>query len=162
MARAKSPVVGQEAPDFTLPGVQLVDDDVVRRDITLSALRGSPVLLVFYPGDETAGCTAQLCSYSSGLGAFDELGAEVVAVSRQGLESHEHFARKERLSMPLLADTEGTVIDRYGVSLAGLTARRSEFLIDAAGIVRYRRIGIVGVTWTKPEELVAELAKLAA
>ncbi|MCI2959259.1 peroxiredoxin [Agromyces atrinae] len=155
---AASPAIGSIAPDFTLPGTVLKDGRPVRGEYTLSAHRGHPLLLVFYPGDETPGCTAQLCEYSSGLGSLSALGAEVWAVSRQDVVSHEHFARKEGLELPLLADETGSVVSAYGVSLAGVGTRRSEFLIDADGVVRWKRVGILGVHWSSVDALHDQLA----
>ena len=66
----KSPAIGQAAPDFTLPGVLLADGAAERRDFALSAQRGRPLVLAFYPGDETSVCTKQMCSYSAGLDRF--------------------------------------------------------------------------------------------
>src|ERR1700730_14335191 len=96
------PSVGDVAPDFELPGTG-------DRTYRLSDYRGQPVVLVFYPGDSTPVCTAQLRSYSSDMGDFEDLGAQVLALSPQDLESHREFACREELKMPLLADTDKAV-----------------------------------------------------
>ena len=108
---AKTPDVGQAAPDFTLPGVVLADGEAAQGEYTLSAQRGKPIVLAFYPGDNTAVCTRQLCSYTSGLESFTGFGATVWAISPQGLASHEQFARKYSLAFPLLAD-EGLTVSK--------------------------------------------------
>lgn len=156
---AKKAQVGDIAPDFTLPGIT-VTGEAERRDFVLSAERGHPVVLVFYPGDETSVCTAQLCSYQSELGAFTELGATVWGISLQDVDSHEHFARKERLSFPLLADTGGAVVDAYGVGMPGLGLRRSVFIIDADGVIRWKHVALVGATFRSADEIRSQLELL--
>lgn len=158
----KSPVVGSVAPDITLPGIVLVDGEVEQSEYTLSAERGHPVLLVFYPGDETAVCTAQLCSYSAELAQFSDLGATVLAVSMQDLASHEKFARKEKLGFPLLADTDGTAVAAYGIGLPGLGLRRSVFLIDAEGVVRWKHVALIGATFQSASTIRTQLERIAA
>lgn len=163
MARlARTPETGQAAPDFTLPGVVLADGDGVQSEYTLSAQRGSPVVLAFYPGDNTTVCTKQLCSYTSGLENFSGFGATVWAISPQGLASHEKFARKYNLAFPLLAD-EGLAVSRqYGITLGGVGLRRSVFVIDADGILRWKHVTLVGLTFPTAETISAQLAALQA
>lgn len=162
MALARTPETGQAAPDFTLPGVLLTGDDAVRADYTLSAQRGNHVVLAFYPGDNTAVCTRQLCSYTSGLEGFSDFGAAVWAISPQGLASHEQFARKYNLAFPLLAD-EGLAVSRsYGITLGGAGLRRSVFVIDADGILRWKHVTLVGLTFPSAEAISAQLAALKA
>ena len=159
---ANGPEVGDKAPDFTLPGLQLTDSGVEHGSYTLSADLGHPVVLAFYPGDETSVCTRQLCSYSSGLEQFTGLQATVWGISPQGLESHEQFARKHELRMPLLADTEREAVRRYGIGLGGSSLRRSVFVIDADGVVRYRHVALVGLTYRSTDTLVKALESLSA
>ena len=159
---AKTPETGQSAPDFTLPGIELKDGAVARADYTLSGQRGSPLVLAFYPGDNTSVCTRQLCSYTSGLEAFTDYGATVWAISPQGLDSHEQFARKYSLAFPLLAD-EGLKVSRlYGITLGGAGLRRSVFVVDAEGILRWKHVTLVGLTFPKTEAITAQLAALAS
>jgi thioredoxin-dependent peroxiredoxin len=159
---AKTPETGQTAPDFTLRGVMLTGDTGVQSEYTLSAQRGSPVVLAFYPGDNTAVCTKQLCSYTSGLEAFTDFGATVWAISPQGLASHEQFARKYSLAFPLLAD-EGLAVSReYGITLGGAGLRRSVFVIDAAGVLRWKHVTLVGLTYPAAATISAQLAALKA
>jgi peroxiredoxin Q/BCP len=159
---AKTPDTGQAAPDFTLSGVALKDGDAVESQYTLSAHRGSPIVLAFYPGDNTAVCTRQLCSYTSGLESFTGFGAAVWAISPQVLASHEQFARKYRLAFPLLAD-EGLAVSRqYGITLGGAGLRRSVFVIDGGGIVRWKHVTLVGLTFPPAKTIAAQLAALKA
>ncbi len=159
---ARTPEIGQAAPDFTLPGVMLMDGNAVFPDFTLSAQRGSPLVLAFYPGDNTAVCTRQLCSYASGLEQFTNFGATVWAISPQGVESHEQFARKYGLALPLLADEGLKVSRQYGITLGSAGLRRSVFVIDADGIVRWKHVTLVGLTFPSAKTISAQLAVLAA
>jgi thioredoxin-dependent peroxiredoxin len=159
---AKTPEIGQSAPDFTLPGVTLADGEGVRSDYTLSALRGTPVVLAFYPGDNTSVCTKQLCSYTSGLESFSNFGATVWAISPQGLDSHEKFASKFNLAFPLLADEGLKVSRQYGITLGGAGLRRSVFVVDADGILRWKHVTLVGLTFPSAETISAQLSALAA
>jgi peroxiredoxin Q/BCP len=159
---AKTPEIGQSAPDFTLPGVTLADGEGVRSDYTLSALRGNPVVLAFYPGDNTSVCTRQLCSYTSGLESFSNFGATVWAISPQGLDSHEKFAGKFNLAFPLLADEGLKVSRQYGITLGGAGLRRSVFVVDSDGILRWKHVTLVGLTFPSAETISAQLSALAA
>jgi peroxiredoxin Q/BCP len=159
---AKTPDVGQVAPDFTLPGVLLADGEAAQGLYTLSQQRGNPVVLAFYPGDNTAVCTRQLCSYTSGLESFTGFGATVWAISPQGLASHEQFARKYSLAFPLLAD-EGLAVSRdYGITLGGAGLRRSVFVIDADGVLRWKHVTLVGLTFPSADTIAGQLAALPA
>lgn len=159
---AKTPETGQVPPDFTLPGIELTGGEAVQAEYTLSEQRGTPIVLAFYPGDNTAVCTRQLCSYTSGLESFTGFGAMVWAISPQGLASHEQFARKYNLAFPLLAD-EGLVVARqYGITLGGAGLRRSVFVIDADGVLRWKHITLVGLTFPTAQAIAAQLASLKA
>ena len=159
---AKTPDTGRAAPDFTLPGVVVKDGDAVQAEYALSAQRSRPVVLAFYPGDNTQVCTKQLCSYTSGLENFTNFGADVWAISPQGLASHEQFARKYNLGFPLLADEGLKVSRQYGITLGGAGLRRSVFVIDANGILRWKHVTLVGLTFPPAETISAQLAALAA
>lgn len=140
--------VGDVAPEFTLPGTG-------GKSYSLSSFRGQPVVLVFYPGDDTPVCTKQLNSYNNELSAFDSVGAQVLAISAQDLESHEQFASKHGFNFPLLADTEKSVASLYGTVGPLGFPRRSVFVVDASGVVRYAHRAIAGLTFRPVEELVA-------
>ncbi|MEL6104265.1 MAG: peroxiredoxin, partial [Pseudomonadota bacterium] len=96
------------APDFTLP--QSGGDDV-----TLSDLRGSAVVLYFYPKDDTPGCTKESIAFSEHLAAFTDAGAKVFGISKDSVAKHEKFTTKHDLTVPLLSDETGTVCEDYGV-----------------------------------------------
>ena len=157
---AKIPSVGQGAPGFSLPGVRLAAGRPERREYSLSEHRGRPLVLAFYPADDTAVCTRQLCAYSSGLDRFTALGAAVWGVSPQSLDSHEAFARKHNLAMPLLADNDLSVAESYGVALAGKGLRRAVFLLDAHGTVRWRHVAVLGLTYRRVDTLTEQLRML--
>lgn len=142
--------VGETAPDFSLPGTG-------SRTYSLSAYRGQPVVLVFYPGDDTPVCTKQLNSYNNELSAFETVGAQVLAISAQDMTSHEEFAAKHGFKFPLLADTEKTVASLYGTVGPLGFPRRSVFVIDAQGIIRYAHRAIAGLTFRPVDELVAAI-----
>ena len=147
--------VGDPAPDFTLPGVE----GTTRRDYTLSEYRGRKVVLAFYPGDFTPGCTKQMCQYRDNFEEFQGVDAVLLGISPQDVDSHERWIEKRQLPFPLLADTEKKVIDEYGVRGFGpIAVKRSTFVIDAGGIVRHKRVASIGVTWDKP----GALAKVVA
>jgi len=158
---AKTPEIGAVPPDFTLPGIQLTGTDVSKSEYTLSQHRGQPIVLAFYPGDNTTVCTRQLCSYTSGLESFTGFGADVWAISPQGLASHEQFARKYRLAFPLLADEGLAVSRRYGIALGGVGLRRAVFVIDADGVLRWRHVTLVGLTFPSASTISAQLAALS-
>lgn len=155
-----TPDIGQVAPDFTLPGITTVDGEPVKAHFTLSERRGHPVVLAFYPADNSPGCTAQLCSYQDELDTFKDLGAEIWGISRQRTGSHEKFTRTKRLGFPLLADEKGDVVNLYGVGLLGLGVRRSIFIIDAEGRIAWKHVALVGVTSQSADTLKRELVKL--
>jgi peroxiredoxin Q/BCP len=155
-----TPELGQQAPDFTLPGVVVRDGEATRADYTLSAAKGTPVVLAFYPGDETLVCTKQLCSYADNLAVFAGVGAQVWAVSPQDVDSHEKFARHRGLPFPLLADTDRSVVRAYGIALAGIGLRRSVFVIDGDGVLRWKTVGLLGLNYATTDEIGAQLAAL--
>jgi peroxiredoxin Q/BCP len=145
--------VGDAAPDFTLPGTG-------GRDYSLSDYSGKPLVIAFYPGDDTPVCTKQLNSYNDGIDQFVELDAQVIAISAQDMSSHDGFAAKHGFDFPLLADTEKTVAGKYGtLGLMGFP-RRSVFIVDADGIIRYAHRAIAGLTYRPVKELISELGKL--
>ena len=95
--------VGQPAPDFTLPGIQNGE----KRDYTLSEYRGKNVILAFYPGDFTPGCTKQMCSYRDNLDELDATGAVLLGISPQDVDSHEKWAEKKSFTTNLSKVCEG-------------------------------------------------------
>ena len=126
---------GTPAPDF-----ELASDS--GETVKLSDLRGKPVVLYFYPKDDTPGCTAQACGIRDAWGEFERAGAVVLGVSPDDERSHVKFREKYELPFPLLADTEHATAEAYGVwkekSYAGrsyMGVERSTFVIDADGNV---------------------------
>jgi peroxiredoxin Q/BCP len=129
--------VGDSAPDFELPGSG-------GKTYKLSEFRGSKVILAFYPGDFTTVCTKQFCSYRDNDERIDNLGAQVLGISAQSVDSHERFIAENSLNVPLLADEDRSVAKAYGVA-AGPLVRRSIFLVDEQGVIRYRHVALVGL-----------------
>lgn len=134
------------APDFTLP-----------RDggatLTLSSLRPAPVVLFFYPKDNTPGCTREATEFSARMDEFTAAGAKVVGISKDSVKSHDNFVRKQGLVVPLVSDESSTTCEDYGTwvekSMYGKTylgIERSTFLIDGQGqIVRtWRKVKVPG------------------
>jgi peroxiredoxin Q/BCP len=126
---------GDPAPDFTLRS----DAD---EDVTLSSLRGKPVVLYFYPKDDTPGCTAQACGIRDSYSEFEQAGAIVLGVSPDGVAKHVKFREKYDLPFTLLADPDHEVAERYGVwgekkymGRAYMGVSRTTFVIDAGGTV---------------------------
>jgi peroxiredoxin Q/BCP len=138
---------GDAAPDFTLPGTG-------GRSYSLTEYRGQPVVLVFYPGDNTPVCTKQLTSYTENIGQFADVGAQVLAISPQSVESHEGFAAKHGFTFPLLADTDKKVAALYGTLGPLGFPRRSVFVIDGDGVIRYAHRAIAGLTYRSTDELI--------
>jgi peroxiredoxin Q/BCP len=120
---------GQPAPDFEL---RTDTGETIR----LSSLHGRPVVLYFYPKDDTPGCTAQACGIRDAFERFEEGGAVVLGVSADSEESHRRFREKYGLPFTLVADPERTLAEPYGVGREGKTSyERSTFVIDAGGDV---------------------------
>ncbi|MCE2735276.1 MAG: peroxiredoxin [Acidimicrobiaceae bacterium] len=140
--------MGETAPDFTLPGTG-------GTSYTLSSFRGNPVVIVFYPGDDSPVCTKQLNSYNNELSAFEGVGAQVLAISAQDIDSHESFASKYGFKFPLLADTDKAVATAYGTVGPLGFPRRSVFVVDGQGVIRYAHRAIAGLTFRPVDELIA-------
>jgi len=144
MAKARE---GDIAPDFTLPWTG-------EGEFSLAERRGRWVILAFYPGDFTPTCTKQFCNYRDGREQIDDLDAEVVGISPQDVDSHEKWIKAKEFPFPLLADTDKTVIDAYGVKGFGpIPVKRSTFVVDAEGVLRHKRVASIGMTWDKPGQL---------
>jgi thioredoxin-dependent peroxiredoxin len=133
---------GEAAPDFTLAS------DAGER-VTLSSFRGRPVVLYFYPKDDTPGCTKQACSFRDAYGEFEERGATILGVSPDDEGSHVRFKEKYGLPFTLLADPEHQVAEQYGVWVEKNTygkksmgIKRSTFVIDTEGNVARAMLGV--------------------
>ena len=126
---------GDRAPAFTLPGTD-------GRRVSLKDFAGSPVIVYFYPADDTPGCTKEACQFNDNLRAFDRAGAAVLGISPDGAESHDAFRSKYGLRFPLLSDPDHKVMERYGAwgekTLYGkkmVGVIRSTFLVGPSGRV---------------------------
>jgi thioredoxin-dependent peroxiredoxin len=148
---AKTPQVGEHAPDFELQGTD--------GPFKLSEHRGERVVLLFYPGDNTMVCTKQFCSYRDRADDFAALDATVVGISAQDLASHESFIAKHSLTVPLLADVDKAVARKYDAANA-LGVKRAVLVIDEQGIVRHRHDHMLGLDYQSVDELKAALDAL--
>jgi peroxiredoxin Q/BCP len=132
--------VGSKAPNFTLPSQS--GEMVNLRDF----LGQKPVVLFFYPKDDTPGCTKQARAFRDGYEEFGKLDAEVIGISSDSVESHKSFAAKHSLPFPLLSDEGGRVRKLYGVpSTLGLIPGRVTYVVDAEGVVRHVFASQLGV-----------------
>ena len=145
--------VGDAAPDFELPGTG-------GKTYRLADYRGKKVVLAFYPGDFTAVCTKQFCSYRDEGEKLDGIGAEVLGISPQSVESHERFTEEKRLNVPLLADEDKSVARAYGVT-AGPMVRRAIFVVDEEGVIRHRKVTLVGLSFESVDDLERAVAAIA-
>lgn len=145
-AKAAGPQVGETAPDFTLPVTG-------GGEVTLSDLRGAPVVLFFYPRDDTPGCTKESIGFSERQAEFTQVGAQVFGISRDSMDKHDKFAAKHGLTVPLLSDTDGAVTESYGVWVEknmygrkSMGIERATYLIDAEGKVAlvWRKVKVPG------------------
>ena len=134
---AKHPRVGEPAPDFELDGTD--------GSFRLSDHRGERVVLLFYPGDNTAVCTKQFCSYRDNAEAFGALDATVVGISSQSVESHLGFSDKHGLNVPLLADEDSAVAKSYGAHAPMIGTKRAVIVVDEEGVVRHRHDHVLGL-----------------
>ena len=137
---------GKKAPDFNAA----TDGG---RKLKLSDLRGKPVVLYFYPKDDTSGCTAEACGFRDSLPNFGKLKAQVIGVSKDSADKHDKFKKKYGLNFPLVSDGDGKICEKYGTwiekSLYGrkyMGIDRATFLIDNNGVVRkvWRKVKVNG------------------
>lgn len=145
---AKTPRVGEQAPDFELQGTS--------GPFKLSDHRGERVVLLFYPGDNTPVCKRQFCSYRDRADDFAALEATVVGISAQDLDSHEGFIAKNNLTVPLLADTDKAVGKAYSAS-----GKRAVIVIDEQGAVRHRHDHLLGLDYQSVDDIKAALDSLS-
>jgi thioredoxin-dependent peroxiredoxin len=124
--------VGDAAPAFQL-------SDQAGNSVSLENFRGKPVVLYFYPKDDTPGCTAESCAFRDQYEVFQSTGAAVVGISGDSPESHQKFASKYQLPFTLLSDPGDKVRKAFGATTAfGLIPGRITYVIDGAGVVRYQ------------------------
>ncbi|MCC6467481.1 MAG: thioredoxin-dependent thiol peroxidase [Alphaproteobacteria bacterium] len=138
--------IGKAAPDFTMA----TDGGGT---VSLSKLKGKPVVLYFYPKDNTSGCTKEACDFRDAMPNFGKLKATVIGVSKDGAKSHDGFKAKQKLNFTLASDEDGKVCAAYGAwiekSMYGrkyMGIDRSTYLIDAKGVVRniWRKVKVPG------------------
>jgi peroxiredoxin Q/BCP len=128
--------IRDKTPGFTLPA-----DGGGK--VSLADFKGKPVVLYFYPKDDTPGCTAEACAFRDSLPDFSKLNTAVIGISRDSAASHDKFKTKYKLTFPLAADEDGKTCEAYGVwaekSMYGkkyMGIERSTFLVDGKGVIR--------------------------
>lgn len=152
--------VGDLAPNFALDGVE--GDGTGQRQFSLDTFRGAPVVLVFYPSDSSPVCTAQLRSYTDDMTAFASVGAQVLALSPQSVADHVAFAKQNGgFGFPLLADVDKQVAKEYAILGPIGFYRRSVFVIDAKGIIRWVRRAAAGLTFRPVDEIVEAVRSIS-
>lgn len=151
---ASTPQVGDPAPDFTLEGTD--------GPFTLADRRGERIVLAFYPGDETAVCTKQMCSYRDRADDLAGLGVTVIGISGKDVASKEAFRDHHGLTVPLLADPDHAVARAYGVASRVMGTKRATFVIDEAGRIAWKKVHAIGLTFVTVDELQQVLAGLPA
>lgn len=129
---------GDSAPDFTAMATG-------GQHLSLHELRGQPVILVFYPMDNTPGCTIQLCALRDQWGRLKEHEVAVLGINPGNLDSHEKFARQHHYPFPLVVDENGEIARRYGVKRTMGVNQRTVFVLDGEGVVRYSKEGLPSV-----------------
>lgn len=146
--------VNDQAPDFSL-------QDEQGNTFTLSSRQGERLLLVFYPGDNTPVCTRQLCDYRDGVDSFAGLGVSVIGISNDSAESHRKFKEKHQLPFTLLTDPDLVVAALYdSKGLMGM--KRSVYLVDEEGRVRYRHVEPLAAFRRKRDEILQAIGDLDA
>jgi peroxiredoxin Q/BCP len=151
----KRPRRGDPAPTFCLEGTG-------GRSYGLTAHPGEPVVLVFYPADHSPVCTQQLRSYSEDLGPLEKLGARVLCLSPQDVATHEAFVAAQDLRLPLLADVGKVVGQAYNILGPLGFYRRSVFVVDAGGIIRFARRSLTSMTFMPAHQLIEVVRSTAA
>jgi peroxiredoxin Q/BCP len=150
----RRPAAGDPAPDFSLAGTG-------SRTYSLADARGGPLVLVFYPADNSPVCTQQLRSYSEDLSLFEGAGATVWCLSPQDVDTHERFAAEQSLELPLLADLGAEVGRDYDILGPLGFYRRSVFVIDGEGTIRWARRSLSSLTYLPAERLIEAIASTA-
>jgi peroxiredoxin Q/BCP len=145
--------INDKAPPFVL-------QDDQGQQFSLAEQAGRKVLLVFYPGDNTPVCTKQLCDYRDGVEAFAGLGVDVVGISNDSAESHREFRQKHDLPFTLLTDPDLKVAAMYD-SKGVLGMKRSVFLVDEEGVIRYLHVESVALFRRKREELLDAIRNIS-
>ena len=131
------PLVGKPAPDFTKTTFD-------GKEVHLAALKGKPVVVYFYPKDETPGCTKEACSFRDAWKDLSATGVTLIGVSTDDAESHKKFAEHWKLPFLLVSDPDGAIAKSFGVPVSEGYVARQTFVIDAAGNVKkvYRKVNV--------------------
>lgn len=145
--------VGHAAPEFELPGTD-------GRTYALRDYAGTGVVLAFYPGDFTAVCTKQFCSYRDAGDRVEGLGVPMLGISPQSVGSHERFVNELSLNVPLAADEDKAVARAYGVVGPGGYVRRAVIVVDEELIVRHRDVKLLGASYETIDEIERAVAAL--
>ena len=146
--------VGDPAPDFELDGTE--------GRFRLSDHRGERVVLLFYPGDFTPVCTRQFCSYAERAEDMSALGATVIGISAQDVDSHTKFVNENGIPVPLLADPRSKVAKKYGASVPVMGTRRAVFIVDEEGKVAYKQVHTLGLDFQTVDDIRAAREALPA
>ena len=146
------PTVNDKAPGFCLQSDS-------GEEYCLSEHAGQRVLLVFYPGDNTPVCTAQLCEYRDGIESFEGLGVAVVGISSDSLDSHQKFRNKHDLPFVLLSDPDLEVAKLYGIK-SRFGMKRAVFLVDEEGVIRYAHTEALALFRRRADELLEAIEAL--
>lgn len=151
--------IGDEAPDFSLS----TDGNGTFK---LSDFKGQPVVVYFYPKDDTSGCTKEACSFTENLSSFNRINAKIIGISKDSVESHDKFVKKYALKFPLGSDEDGKVCEAYGTwvekSMYGrkyMGIDRATFIVDQDGKLSHiwRKVKVPGHT----EEVLAALKEIS-
>jgi peroxiredoxin Q/BCP len=137
--------VGDQAPDFELDGTE--------GRFRLSDHRGERVVLLFYPGDFTPVCTRQFCSYAERAEDMSALGATVVGISAQDVDSHTKFVNENGIPVPLLADPGSKVAKSYGAKAPVVGTRRAVVIVDEEGKLAYKQVHTLGLDFQTVDEI---------
>ena len=161
--QADGPQIGQAAPDFELPWATQEKLYIGRNEwLKLSSLRGANVILAFYPADWSGGCTTEVCTFRDSWNDLAKLDAKLLAISGDYVFSHQEWAKHHKLDFPLLQDHDHAVAKLFGSyqpSLGGIN-KRTIYLIDKKGVVRYKNLAFKASAKEDYEALRAELMKL--
>ncbi len=146
--------VGTKAPDFSLL-------DQHGNSVSLASFKGKKVLLVFYPGDNTPVCTAQLCSYRDNFSAFEAAGVQVLGISTDSPESKKNFAQKYQFPFPILSDRDKKVSKQYDALSFFFVSQRAYVLIDEEGNVIYAHSELLPIVYRSVNELLSHVQNVA-
>lgn len=128
--------IGTKAPDFNLPATG-------GRQVKLSDYQGKNLIIVFYPKDQTPGCTQQLCALRDDTDMFKALNTEFIASNPDGVDSHEKFSEKQNYKFPILVDADRAMAKAYrALKEDGKGIQRTVYIIDQEGVIRYSKQGL--------------------